>query len=987
MHQSLCTTPNPSVLRMPSGETFLRAFVRGLRARFDHLEHCHIVMPTQRSCIALRDMLIKDGAGITAMLLPRITALGQLDSWLSMEHAKYSDRQLPRVLGDCERHTLLSERLRPLIQKTVSHKTGFGEAQVHRMTRSFMRLLDVGFQHKVDWRLLSTLVPHHLASHWQESLEILTHLTQDWPKFLEQRGLIEREALHNHLMTWFNEQLYSGAQGLLMGPMIVAGSTGSIARTADLMAALVTSQQGMVVFPAMDDALIGQESVTSLPPHHPYAVVFRNLHRLGLQHSKVPLWTLPSPEISADSKNATWMHALLPQSSQAVQGQGIGKSQHDAVSHSLQLLTFANQREEAQIIALVIREKWEAPSHEKTAVICPDDGLLAAIQAELVSWGIHLQRPLPLAQTPMGVLSQLCLAMLLQQDDTTLLSLLKHPLWGWAAAGETSEFNIYNYERQVLRRQDGIRTPLSAFDKLPQSALKTFLRTQFALSLSNHQQTCSAWAHWHKNTLLAVVGRHAERGLDLVQGASELLTILESLMLLKDDRRITAQSYADLVQSLAGGRSDQPPYDVHARVALLNPREARLLNFDHIIIAGMNEGTWPASSPDNPWLSSGMMRTLGLPTAPELAGLAAYDILQWAGIARTITLTRAVSHNSRPSTPSRWWWRLQNWLPLAQENLAYYRHLAHLKLTQNRGDEAILPKQLNIWPCPPKALRPRRFSVTALEELARNPYGYYARAILDLRPLDSLQGDARALGRLTHKMLEWWMQLALGSSAEVLRTELFEEAKIWSILRTKLGLSQKNSSAQAWFTEQRLRRTLHSFLRQTKPIFHQIHQSWTEIAGEIVLNDASGEPFYLFAKADRLDAMQDGSFMLYDYKTGQLPSRKAVMNGEALQLALEGLIFEKGGYAEAMKTSQCPTHGVISAIHYWQLQGMGRPSARISLEGEALTAAKSAAMRRIQELVARFATAPYDFVDDGFTGPVAHLARVFSDVHSDATDG
>src|SRR5690606_38957117 len=53
------------------------------------------------------------------------------------------------------------------------------------------------------------------------------------------------------------------------------------------------------------------------------------------------------------------------------------------------------------------------------------------------------------------------------------------------------------------------------------------------------------------------------------------------------------------------------------------------------------------------------------------------------------------------------------------------------------------------------AVRPRRFSITEIETLRRDPYAVYARRILGLEPLDPLLGDPGAAerGSLFHEAL------------------------------------------------------------------------------------------------------------------------------------------------------------------------------------------------------------------------------------------
>ena len=76
---------------------------------------------------------------------------------------------------------------------------------------------------------------------------------------------------------------------------------------------------------------------------------------------------------------------------------------------------------------------------------------------------------------------------------------------------------------------------------------------------------------------------------------------------------------------------------------------------------------------------------------------------------------------------------------------------------------------------------------------------------------------------------------------------------------------------------------------------------------------APGGPFTLTAKADRIDRLIAGGFLLVDYKTGSLPSNKEVNWGYAPQLPLEGAILRDGSFGDLA--------GAPAALEYWRLSG------------------------------------------------------------------
>ena len=68
----------------------------------------------------------------------------------------------------------------------------------------------------------------------------------------------------------------------------------------------------------------------------------------------------------------------------------------------------------------------------------------------------------------------------------------------------------------------------------------------------------------------------------------------------------------------------------------------------------------------------------------------------------------------------------------------------------------------------------------------------------------------------------------------------------------------------------------------------------TEVKGALPV----GTGFTLTARADRIDVTDDGSVVIYDYKTGKLPVQKHVEDLYAPQLSLEAAIAEAGGFED-----------------------------------------------------------------------------------------
>ena len=84
------------------------------------------------------------------------------------------------------------------------------------------------------------------------------------------------------------------------------------------------------------------------------------------------------------------------------------------------------------------------------------------------------------------------------------------------------------------------------------------------------------------------------------------------------------------------------------------------------------------------------------------------------------------------------------------------------------------------------------------------------------------------------------------------------------------------------------------FAQHLVDLAHSIRMD-CEIQGTCVLT-VSGHEISLSAKADRLDTLHDQTIAILDYKSGQIPTYKGIQALEDVQLLLEAMILQKGGY-------------------------------------------------------------------------------------------
>jgi ATP-dependent helicase/nuclease subunit B len=348
---------------------------------------------------------------------------------------------------------------------------------------------------------------------------------------------------------------------------------------------------------------------------------------------------------------------------------------------------------------------------------------------------------------------------------------------------------------------------------------------------------------------------------------------------------VTPSGYAELVARMVSGETVRAGGGAHPRLRILGAIEARLVRADRLILAGLEEGVWPAAPPTDPFLSRPMRAKLGLPSPERRVGLAAHDFAQ-AACAPEVVLVHGQRRSGQPAVKSRWLWRLETLaagagasIPQATEPLRLARALDH----PAEFRPAKRPR-----PTPPVALRPRKLFVTRVEAWIRDPYSLYARSILNLSalPRPGEPVGPRERGTALHKAFERFTERHPGvlppeadAEFEALMREALLEAGMPEPAMARENALSRN--AAGWSVELERRRR------------GGCARLAVEQTGTLPMPDVD---FTLMAKADRLELSDCGHVI--DFKTGEPPSPKQVRAGLAPQLTLTAAILQGGGFAE-----------------------------------------------------------------------------------------
>jgi ATP-dependent helicase/nuclease subunit B len=708
-------------------------------------------------------------------------------------------------------------------------------------------------------------------------------------------------------------------------PLIVAGSTGTAPAAAAVIGAAARAPQGCVVLPGLDLDL-SVDAWDAVDEQHPQGALKRLLDRHGIARDRVSVWN-PAADAAPSPRRRLIAEALTPPKATADWRDTIDAMARDAgdpVVEGLAGLTLIPARAEeeaAAVAAVLMREALETPG-KTTALVTPDPLFARRVQARLSRWGLEADSSAgaPLSTAPVGVLLALTADLVGEPfSGAALLALLKHPMVSLGLEDRTLA------DRARMLELHGLRGPRPADwaaveRQLARARLPRFERPRPGVWLAQVDEgeallpplraALDPWLDLFARgpipldaaatAMVQTVERLAREEAGATDGAwrgAEGEAAARMLSGLIADGAglppLSGPDFARLISGMLASEVVRTSGAAHPRLFILGAIEARLARADRMILAGMEEGVWPRGAPIDPFLSRPMRKTLGLPPPERRIGLSAHDFAQSA-CAPEVILLHTERRGGQPSVKSRWLWRLETLVGGAGRALPGRPDILAMARALDAADSAPPPALVPAprpAPIPPVSLRPRRLSVTRIEEWVRDPYATYARFILGLEALarPDERVDARLRGTAIHAALEQfavvWPTLQRATAAETFVGLYMDQLRDGGMPDAALArevVLARNVGAWAVGFETQRRADGATILIEQRGVM------------EI---DAPREPFRLSARADRLE-LHDGRLTVMDFKTGGAPSWKQVRTGFSPQLSLTAAIARAGGFPD-----------------------------------------------------------------------------------------
>jgi ATP-dependent helicase/nuclease subunit B len=1014
-------SPAPRLFNIASGQPFAQSLAQGLIARLDSddpmaLARVTLYAPTRRGVRVLTEAFV-DLAGGKPILAPRILTLADLDDPMGLGAG------LPEPISGTERLLTLTRLVRAL----GSHKPHLAqEATATALARDLMSLMDQVHGERLTLASLDTAAPENHAAHWTETVAFLDILRKAWPVHLAE---IEKSDPVAHRAELIARQIEAWEAEPPAAPVIVAGSTGSVGISAELIAAVSRLPQGAVVLPGLDKSL-DATSFSDLPnahPDHPQAGLARLLSDIGgadgpVAREQVSDWVKP-PEQSRQTFFSIALRPAPVTDSWLKHRREVAETAPEVLAN-VDLIEAETAQEEAQAIAFAMREAIAVP--DQTVALVTTDGTLGRrVSAGLQRWGIQADdsagRPLHL--TPPGIFLSLLLEEGLRGsgpgDPARWLALLKHPLSSLGLKrGEHLGF-VRRVEIEAMREASSGTNPAKIRAIIAAKTAERDAREGASEDgKARRAQNDTALFSWLDtlgdalDPLKMLVDREevplSEIMVALRASANLLsLTTEETEEVWQEETGKAALSFVEdvikhapafgalapsgapaLVAGLMADRKVRAPYGQHPRVFIWGTLEARMLSADVMILAGLNEDSWPKLPDPDPWMSRAMRRDFGLPSLERRIGLASHDFQQ-AFCAKRVILTRARKQDGTPTVASRWLQRITTLLGEDEKTGFAPQVLAEMRERGNRyrGFAGHLARQVDGAPVPrpdpkpPVDARPKAYSVTQIETLARDPYAIYAQKILGLREVSDLSPnpDARDRGTVIHEIVE----KVISETKEEWLDDDAARALFEKQMTDALAAFDPWPSVQAFYRARVLRIAPWFLDAENKRRADGDRPVALEAQGTIDITVPGFAQVGLRGYADRIDQLANQTYAIYDYKTGAPPS-PAQVAAFAQQLPLEGAMLRDGAF-EGVPAS------TVSKLAHIHLQGRDVGGKETPLSDEDQLIAE--AFPKLVELLAAYAVPERGYLSRArpmsitYEGAYDHLARVGEWVSADGGDG
>jgi len=605
----------------------------------------------------------------------------------------------------------------------------------------------------------------------------------------------------------------------------------------------------------------------------------------------------------------------------------------DAFGRDLRLVSAVNTREEvAWIAGEVKRSLRNGTAPDSILVAFPSLDEYGPLVEEIFSdFGIPFNRALgrQLSSSPVATaLNSLLITCHEDFSGPSLLRVLSSPFLKFAGDRSlTPALDRFLRERRITGGKDRILSALKrhASGEAGTNVLTAPLSDLAAALAPFSGPGPAALAVWRERLDALVAWSGISSRVALIPGAfninlqawrklEETLASLGRAGSLFPEYRYTFSEWLFLLKkTFMHARFQVPPED-EGGVQVLGMEESLGRAWAEVHLGGLVDGTFPQRLPQNIFLPEANLETLGVRALENARLNAAYQFYHLVLAAPRVSLSYPAAVGDKPVVPSPF---LAELIPL--ETAGLIRREDNVRFSLSVGDSRSVPELAKAIsrmrdvrglesvlaadqeglsgiraaldlrqrdrPAAAAAHDRTAFSVTELDDYLRCPYDYYVKHRIRIAPLEEVTEDISALDRgskvhsILRRFYEEWKAPVTAAAREAARGLL---ATLAQAEYSPEADTFRNRREHEFFVTTMAERFLDAEVALGSTAFRPMRLEWKIESFKLTIAD--GIDVELHGKIDRIDADQDGNFVVIDYKTGKYPEAREKLEQEIFQL-------------------------------------------------------------------------------------------------------
>ena len=852
-----------NVYNIPSNYNFIKTIANWLKNDYNNdFSDLKIFLPNQRSSRKLRKELLNllDFNSKNSVKIKSFADLNIEDFYDFLPNKScaeiISELSKIKVLNRVDAIFILCEEVK---KNTIFGAQNF--IQRYKIAKSLYQLFEDLEENQIDSLQIRSIDDSNLAKHHQFTVEFFQSFYIQIKNYLIKNNLMFAGSFHNLLCNKYIEIIETQK---ISQNIVIAGSTGSILSSKKLIKAIKNYQNGCVI-------LYGYQRHLNVEEIHPQyylneLIKFLDLEKLNIAEIKNSAF-INSPEIRKNFCNLVFNDYKNFENFKK-SCEEIGKNNEIAdIASNLEISCFDNEINEAKAIVKIINENNKKDL--EIAVICNNQNLSRILKSYLNAYQVNYNDASSQSAIYLDIIGFLLLIFEIKNNEFNshiFLSFLKHNFFvklGNKKLIEEFEIEILRDDRLNLGRE-GVEAKIKN-NKFADFFNKIIDNLPVDNSLNSLIKAFEFFANQNFNQILSnsIAGKEIFEFFDLLKQQNFYFQNIEDLKIIFNEISYFEKSKLD------------------SNIDILSPIEARLLNFDLIIISSLNENDFPQTD-NHGWIGAKIKKDLGVNKTLKKIGQNGFDFCNYLNNKKVI-LTHSKYRLGQHNVESPFVTKLKTLCKILNLNIdksQFYQQ----QINENLH---FIPQYLvPVFGNPSENYRPKNYYITDISHLISNPYYIYVKKVLKIEELKKIDYEPSyaEFGSFVHKALEDYVH----NPSQINFEEIFE----------KYFLSKQ--AKLIWYPK---------FLK----IFENFCDDNLEfIDHKNILEESikiDFENIKISGKVDRITIDEEQKIKIIDYKTGQAPTKKDVLCGLEPQLTI---------YAWILSETLFQNHK-INELNYWKL--------------------------------------------------------------------